>query len=61
MAPYASIASLPLVPELALASIRDMLKRYGPLVWGRYGFVSAFNADLGWFSTEHIGIDQGII
>lgn len=61
VAPYASIASLPLVPELALASIRDMLKRYGPLVWGRYGFVSAFNADLGWFSTEHIGIDQGII
>ena len=41
VAPYASIASLPLVPELALASIRDSATAR---CWGRY-VSSAFNAD----------------
>lgn len=60
IAPYASAASVPLVPDLALRSIRGMLERYGTLVWGRYGFVSAFNADLGWYSDAYLGIDLGI-
>ncbi|HHV56061.1 MAG TPA: hypothetical protein GXX55_11560 [Firmicutes bacterium] len=61
IAPYASVASLPLVPDLALRSIRGMLEKHGPLVWGRYGFVSAFNVDLDWYSTEFIGIDEGVV
>ncbi|NLG69908.1 MAG: hypothetical protein GX496_10210 [Firmicutes bacterium] len=59
IAPYASIASIPFTPEHSLRAIRAMLERYGPLIWGEYGFVSAFNADEEWYSTEHIGIDQG--
>ena len=61
IAPYASIASMPFTPELSIAAIRAMLEREGGLIWGRYGFVSGFNADQDWYSDQHVGIDQGII
>ncbi len=61
VAPYASIACLPFTPDASLAGMDAMLTQYGPLVWRDYGFVSAINADVEWFSTEHIGIDEGDI
>ncbi len=61
IAPYASIASIVFTPDLSMRAIRAMLDRYGPLLWTDYGFVSAFNADVVWFSKEHIGIDQGSV
>lgn len=61
VAPYASLACLPFTPEIALQALRGMLREYGSLVWRRYGLVSAINEDRQWYSTEHIGIDQGII
>lgn len=61
IAPYASVAAYPFTPDLSITSIRSMLTRYGPLVWGKYGFVSAFNEDEDWYSDQYIGIDQGII
>lgn len=59
IAPYASISCLPFTPEASMESIRAMLNTYGADVWGEYGFVSAINASEDWYSTEHIGIDQG--
>ena len=59
--PYSLCAAVPFVPELAIPSIRSLLANYGYRVWGKYGFVSAFNLDKDWFSTEYIGIDEGII
>lgn len=59
VAPYASIACLPFTPEAAVESMRAMLEQYGSRVWREYGFVSAINAEEDWYSTEHIGIDQG--
>jgi hypothetical protein len=61
VAPYASIACLPFTPDAALESMRAMLSKYGTKVWREYGFVSAINAEEDWYSTEHIGIDQGDI
>ncbi|MBK9121606.1 MAG: hypothetical protein IPM16_00595 [Chloroflexi bacterium] len=61
IAPYASVACLPFTPEIALEGMRAMLRVYGSRVWGKYGFVSAINADEDWYSHEHIGIDQGDI
>ncbi|MGE5599013.1 MAG: glucoamylase family protein [Bacteroidota bacterium] len=57
--PYASIASMPFTPELSMAALRGMLEKHGPLIWGRYGFVSGFNVDHHWYSKDYIGIDQG--
>ncbi len=61
IAPYASTSCLPFTPDIALESMRAMLSQYGTKVWREYGFVSAINAEEDWFSTEHIGIDQGDI
>jgi hypothetical protein len=59
VAPYASIACLPFTPDIALESMRAMLTQQRSKVWREYGFVSAFNVDRDWYSTEFIGIDQG--
>lgn len=61
IAPYASAACVPFTRDAAIESMRAMLREYGVQVWGKYGFVSAFNADVDWYSTEYIGIDQGVI
>ncbi len=61
VAPYASIGAIVFTPELSLKAIRGMLRKYGPLVWGKYGFVSGFNVDANWFSKEFLGIDEGTI
>lgn len=59
IAPYASAACLPLTPEIALEGMRALLREYGARVWGEYGFVSAINAEVDWYSSDFIGIDQG--
>jgi len=61
IAPYASTACVPFTRDAALESMRAMLREYGVQVWGKYGFVSAFNADVDWYSVDYIGIDQGVI
>lgn len=58
--PYSLCAAVPYVPELAIPTIRKLLKEHGTRVWGPYGFVSAFNLDQDWFAVEHIGIDMGV-
>ena len=61
IAPYASAACLPFTPEASLTSMRALLLHYGDQVWREYGFVSAINVDEDWVSSDHIGIDQGVI
>lgn len=61
IAPYAPIGSLPITPDISLRAAKAMLKEHGPLIWGRYGFVSGFNIDQNWYSDQHVGIDQGVI
>src|SRR5690606_5886296 len=61
IAPYASAACLPFTPEASLTSMRALLTHYGDQVWREYGFVSAINVDEDWVSSDHIGIDQGVI
>ena len=38
-----------------------MQEKYGRTVYGRYGFVDAFNPQGGWTDTDVIGINGGII
>ncbi len=76
IAPTAAAASVAVAPDLAEAAMRAMVTRYGEHVYGRYGFVDAFNPTLdgdqavragrivpglGWFDVDHLGIDQGPI
>jgi hypothetical protein len=48
-------------PELSTTALRTMKEKYGDKVYGRYGFIDAFNPATGWYDTEVIGINVGII
>jgi len=59
--PSAAGGSLMFTPELSTAALRTMRDRYGDKIYGRYGFVDAFNPNTGWVDTDVIGINVGII
>jgi hypothetical protein len=77
IAPTAALASLPFAPELVTPALRALREQYGHAIYGRYGFVDAFNPSfdysdvklthgkivpgLGWVDTDLLGIDQGPI
>ena len=76
IAPTAAGGSLPFAPEIALSALVAMRERHGQPLFGKYGFLDAFNqsipADLqvkqgrlvpgrGWYDTDYLGIDQGPI
>ena len=59
VAPFAVIAAVPFVPELAIPTLKFIYKEYGYRLWGSYGFYDAFNIAQNWFADRYIGIDQG--
>ena len=59
--PSAAGGSLMFTPELSVAALRAMHQKYGNQIYGRYGFVDAFNPNTGWVDTDVIGINAGII
>lgn len=59
--PSAAGGSLMFTPELSVAALREMFEKYGPKVYGKYGFVDAFNPKTGWVDRDVIGINAGII
>jgi hypothetical protein len=76
LAPTAVLGSLPFAPEVVLPAAHEMQKRYGQYIYGKYGFVDAFNPSfdydvplrrgrrvrgVGWVATDYLGIDQGAI
>ncbi len=76
IAPTAVLGSLPFAEEIVVPATREMHKRYGQYIYGKYGFVDAFNPSfdydvalkrgrrvrgVGWVATDYLGIDQGAI
>ncbi len=61
IAPTAALSSFPYAPEAALAALRSFHDRMGDRLWGRFGFVDAFQESSAWVSEVYIGIDQGPI
>jgi hypothetical protein len=75
--PTAAGGSIAFAPEVVVPTLAHMRRRYGEPLFGRYGFVDAFNPTLrapgprlqhgrivpgvGWFDTDYLGIDQGPI
>jgi hypothetical protein len=60
VAPSAAGGSLMFTPDICLPALRAMKEKFGERVWGRYGFVDAFNPTTAWVDTDVIGINQGI-
>ena len=61
ISPTAALASWPFAPVEAMQAARGMLGRHGERVWGRFGFVDAFNESRNWFARTFLAIDQGPI
>ncbi|HJV61460.1 MAG TPA: glucoamylase family protein, partial [Albitalea sp.] len=77
IAPTAAAGSLPFAPEIVIPALQEMRRRFGSVVYGRYGFADAFNTSFtatgvrlaggqvvpgfGWVGTDQLGIDQGPI
>jgi hypothetical protein len=59
--PCASGGSLMFTPEVSVAALSTMHGKYGDRIYGKYGFVDAFNPNNGWVNPDVIGIDVGII
>jgi hypothetical protein len=61
ISPTAALSSFPYAPKEAMAALRHFLEKFGDKVWGRFGFVDAFNEEKGWFAETFLSIDQGPI
>ncbi|MBV9463416.1 MAG: hypothetical protein JO317_04220 [Verrucomicrobiae bacterium] len=58
VAPTATLSSIVFTPDLAA----DQMRKYFGMkkqLWGKYGFVDAFNLDKEWASSVYIGVDIG--
>lgn len=76
IAPTAAASSIVFAPEIAMAAVDEMHRRWGENLFSKYGFLDAFNPTLdipmathhgkvvpgiGWFDGDYLGIDQGPI
>jgi hypothetical protein len=59
--PSAAGGSLMFTPELSVRALRHMREKFGDRIYGRYGFVDAFNPNNNWVNPDVIAINQGII
>lgn len=61
LAPSALIASISLHPDNVVPSTISLYQQYYEKIWGKYGFINAFNIKENWYPLDYIGIDQGNI
>ena len=58
--PCAAAGSLMFTPDITMPVMREMRRRFGDRIYGRYGFADAFHPTDGWVNPDVIGIDLGI-
>jgi hypothetical protein len=58
--PAAAAGSLMFAPDITIPALREMHRRFGDGIYGRYGFADAFHPTSGWVNPDVIGIDLGI-
>jgi hypothetical protein len=63
IAPTAAASSIAFTPDISIAAIEEMQRRYGSSLYREYGFADSFNPTFnnGWFDADYLGIDQGPI
>lgn len=72
--PSGAGGSIVFAPEIVVPTLIEMRRKYGTPLFGKYGFLDAYNPTLdipvkthhgqvipevGWFDTDYLGIDQG--
>jgi hypothetical protein len=61
IAPTAAISSIPYTPQESMTVVRHLYEDLGDALWGRYGFIDAFNPSQSWYAPSNLAIDQGPI
>lgn len=62
IAATAAGGSIPFAPEICIPTLMNLKDIYGGAgVWGKYGFVDAFNPTANWVDKDYLGLDQGPI
>ena len=61
IAPTAALSAMPYTPDESMAVLRHFYEELGSDIWGRHGFVDAFNTSRGWIAASNLAIDQGPI
>jgi len=59
IAPTAAVSSLPYTPTQSMNAVRFFYYKLGDKVFGKYGFIDAFNLNNPWFDADCLAIDQG--
>lgn len=59
LTPTGSIASMPYLPDEAMAALKKYYRAYGSFLWGEYGFRDAFSFDDHWVNNLYMGLNQG--
>jgi len=75
IAPYGAGSSIAFTPAIVIPTLEAMLRNYGKVIYGQYGFFDCFNLSFtypdvklihgklvpgfGWVDTDYLGIDQG--
>ena len=60
IAPCAAGGSLMFTPDISIPTLRAMRDQHQDRLYGRYGFIDAYNPELKWFDSDVVGIDLGI-
>lgn len=61
LVPCAAGGSIPFAPGYCIETLIHMERKFHKMhIYGRYGFVDAFNPLTGWVDKDVLGIDQGI-
>lgn len=61
VSPTAMLSGLLFTPGASRAALAALWRKHGDKLWGRYGYSNAFNVDKGWYDTDVIGIDLGMM
>jgi hypothetical protein len=59
--PTAAGGSLQFTPDISVPALRAMKEQFGEKIYGRYGFVDAFNPTTKWVGPDIVGINVGPI
>ena len=49
-----------LEPGITIAALKEMKRRFGEKIYGKYGFTDAFHPTTGWVSADVLGLDTCI-
>jgi len=59
--PTAALSAFPYAPDKSMKALRHFYDDLGDKIWGRYGFVDAFNESKDWYAGSYLAIDEGPI